>query len=63
MGPRAICTRSNEEKSLSLRRPGSNPSRPAHSQAPCHLSYLSHFEVDVLILKIKHMSYKNVNEG
>ena len=34
--------RRSEEKSAPLRHSGSNPDRPACSQAPCRLSYLAH---------------------
>ena len=40
LGP--VSTRRSEEKSPSLRHPGSNPGRPARSEAPCCLSYLAH---------------------
>ena len=36
-------TRRSEQKSPPLRHPGSNPGRPARSEAPCRLSHLAHF--------------------
>ena len=35
-----------EEKSPHQRHPGSNPGRPARSQAPCRLSYLANLYLD-----------------
>ena len=39
--PGPIWTRRSEEKSPPLRHPGSNPARPARSQAPCRLSHVA----------------------
>ena len=42
-GPKDQSRHEGVKKNLHpLRHPGSNPDRPAHSQAPCRLSYLSH---------------------
>ena len=40
--PGPVWTRRSEEKSPPIRHPGSNPGRPARSQAPCRVSHLAH---------------------
>ena len=43
--PGPVWTRRSEEKSPLLRHPGSNPGRPARSQAPCRLIHLAHIYI------------------